>query len=70
VVLTYLQAGNRSIPGGKVLRVLRADSAGRSVRPTEHDRALELATRHVVTLGGAVDDVINGLPLQQLGQQP
>ena len=41
--------------------MLSADTSSSTVRSTEDDRAWNISTRHVMSLAGRVDDLINGL---------
>ena len=56
-----LETGNASVPRSVVLRMLRRDTGGGTVRPTEHDRTRHVSTGHVVRLSGTVDDVVDSL---------
>ncbi len=57
----HLQTGTVSIPGSEALGVLSRHTGRRTIRPTEHNRDGLPAGRHVVGLGGGVDDLIDGL---------
>ena len=61
VGLHHLEAGDVAVPGGIVLAVLGADAGRRSGSTTEHDGAVQLAARHVMGLGGGVDDLVDRL---------
>lgn len=49
------------VPRGVALTVLSSDGRSGAVGTSEDHRALDLASGHVVGLGGTVDDVIAGL---------
>lgn len=53
----YLETGDAAVPGCKALRVLGSDTGCRAVGSAEDDRDGRLAARHVVGLGGRVDDL-------------
>jgi hypothetical protein len=56
-----LQTGDRAVPGGVILGVLSSDTRSETVGTTESDVARLDTTRHVVSLSGRVDDLVNGL---------
>ena len=56
-----LEARHIGIPGGIIVGVLRADTAGGAIGTAEDDRTTHLATGHVERLGGGIDDVVDGL---------
>jgi len=53
----YLQAGDAAVPRREALRVLRCDAGGCAVGATKDDGHVRLAARHVVRLGGRVNDL-------------
>eukprot|EP00128_Syssomonas_multiformis_P014289 Colp12_sorted_trinity150504_noHs@3256 len=57
----HLEARAVRVPGGKALRVLSTHTLGVTVRTTEHNGDLNSASRHVVSLSGRVNDLINSL---------
>ena len=56
-----LQTRDTAVPSGVVLGVLGGNTSGETVRSTEGDVAGLDTTRHVVGLGGRVDDLIDSL---------
>ena len=56
-----LKTGDGTVPRGVVLGVLGSNTGGETVGTTEGDVAGLDTTGHVVSLGGGVDDLVNGL---------
>ena len=56
-----LEAGAVGVPRREALRVLCGGTGGVAVGATENDRAGNVTGRHVVLLGGRVDNLIDGL---------
>ena len=56
-----LKTGDGTVPRGVVLGVLGSNTSGETVGTTEGDVAGLDTTGHVVSLGGGVDDLVNGL---------
>ena len=57
----YLETRKVGEPRSVALTVLSSDGRSGAVGTSEDHRALDLASGHVVGLGGTVDDVIAGL---------
>lgn len=56
-----LETRDAAVPGRVVLRVLGSDTGSEAVGATEGDVAGLDTTRHVESLGGGVDNMVNGL---------
>ena len=63
------QPGHVRVPAAVILAVLGADAAGGAVGPAEHDRAAHLPARHVIGLGGRIDDVVDRLHREVEGHE-
>lgn len=64
-----LESRDGAVPGSVILRVLSTHTHGGTVRATEHNRARNVSTRHVVCLSGGVDNLVNSLHSEVHGHE-